>query len=248
MDRFETGLKEQNAEPVEAIRPDGLHAEQILASHPSVYGAGELKYLMNLALKISRASSTREYPAGIADLDSAALENYGKEYIARIRHHSKATKYITDKMPHNFLYIGLIKVILPNARIIRCTRDPMDNCLSIFKNYFGRGHEYSYDLTELGQYYNLYLDLMEYWKNTLPGFIYELNYERLVADQENQTRKLLEFCNLPWDEACLEFHKTRRKVKTASNEQVRRPIYKDSVKLWKRYEKQLEPLRVAIYG
>jgi len=221
--------------------------EQILASHPGVYGAGELKYLISLATEISRASSTRQYPAGIVDLDSMALENYGKEYIARIRHHSKATKYITDKMPHNFLYIGLIKVILPNARIVRCARDPMDNCLSIFKNLFGRGHEYSYDLAELGQYYNLYLNLMEYWENTLPGFIYELNYERLVADQENQTRKLLEFCQLPWDDACLDFHKTRRKVNTASNEQVRRPIYKDSVKLWKRYEKQLEPLRSAIY-
>ena len=124
----------------------------------------------------------------------------------------------------------------------------MDNCLSIFKNFFGSAHDYSYNLTELGQYYKLYLDLMEYWRNTLPGFIYELNYERLVADQENQTRKLLDYCKLPWDDACLDFHKTRRKVKTASNAQVRRPIYKDSVKLWKRYEKQLEPLRAAIYG
>ena len=102
-------------------------------------------------------------------------------------------------------------------------------------------------MTELGQYYNLYVDLVEYWNNTLPGFIYDLGYERLVADQEGQIRKLLEYCQLPWDDACLEFHRTRRKVRTASNAQVRRPIYKDSVKLWKRYENQLEPLRAAIY-
>ena len=103
-------------------------------------------------------------------------------------------------------------------------------------------------MAELGQYYNLYLDLMTYWRETLPGFIYDINYERLIADQENQIRQLLDYCHLPWDDACLDFHKTRRKVRTASNAQVRRPIYKDSVKLWKRYEKQLEPLRAAIYG
>jgi hypothetical protein len=151
-------------------------------------------------------------------------------------------------MPQNFLYIGLIKAILPNARVINCTRDPMDNCLSLFKNYFSSAHYYSYDLTELGQYYNLYLDLMDYWGSSLPGFIYDQSYEALVADQEIQIRQLLDYCHLPWDDACLDFHKTRRKVRTASNAQVRRPIYQDSVKLWKRYEKQLEPLRATIYG
>jgi hypothetical protein len=151
-------------------------------------------------------------------------------------------------MPHNFLRIGLIKAILPNARIIHCIRDPVDTCLSFFKNYFPSGHHYSYDMIELGQYYNLYLDLMRYWRNILPGFIYDLSYEALVSDQENQTRQLLDYCNLPWDDACLDFHKTRRIVRTASNAQVRRPIYKDSVKLWKRYEKQLQPLRAAIDG
>ena len=154
----------------------------------------------------------------------------------------------TDKMPHNFLYIGLIKVILPNAKIVHCTRDPMDNCLSLLKIYFSTAHYYSYNMTELGQYYNLYHDLMAHWRSSLPGFIYDLSYEGLVADQQNQTRQLLEFCYLPWDEACLEFHKTRRKVRTASNAQVRRPIYRDSVKLWKQYEKQLEPLQAAIKG
>ncbi len=222
--------------------------EQILASHPDVFGAGELTDLSSLTRRLGTAGSSGEILARIVDLDSAALDNLGKKYIAGIRKHSQDAKYITDKMPHNFQYIGLIKAILPNARIIHCTRDPMDNCLSLFKNYFSKQHKYSYDLTELGQYYNLYVDLIEYWRKTLPDFIYDLSYERLVADQEIQIRNLLDYCQLPWDDACLEFHKTRRKVRTASNAQVRRPIYNDSVKLWKRYEKQLQPLRAAIYG
>ena len=222
--------------------------EQILASHANVFGAGELNDLSNLIRKIDAADSSPEILAGIGGLDSAALEGLGKEYIAGIRKHSKDARYITDKMPHNFQYVGFIKAILPNAKIIHCTRDPMDNCLSVFKNYFNTTHYYSYDLAELGQYYNLYLDMMAYWKSTLPGFIYDFSYERLVSDQENQIRALLDYCHLPWDEACLDFHRTRRQVRTASNAQVRRPIYKDSVKLWKRYENQLEPLRAAIYG
>ena len=222
--------------------------EQILASHADVFGAGELNDLLYLARKIFTADPSGEFPESVVDLDSGALENLGIEYIKRIRKHSKDSKYITDKMPHNFLRIGLIKAILPNAKIIHCTRNPMDNCLSLFKNYFSKGHAFSYDMTELGQYYNLYLDLMAYWRSTLPGFIYDLSYETLVADQENQIRQLLDYCKLPWDDACLDFHNTRRKVRTASNAQVRRPIYKDSVKLWKRYEKQLLPLRTAIDG
>ena len=222
--------------------------EQILASHPDVFGAGELKDLAILTGRIGTADSSRKFPECIADLDCESLEDMGKEYITRIRKHSEDSKHVTDKMPQNFLYIGLIKAILPNARIINCIRDPMDNCLSIFKNYFNTTHNYSYDMTELGQYYNLYVDLMEYWRSSLPGFIYDLSYESLVTDQENQMRQLLDFCHLAWDDACLDFHKTRRKVGTASNAQVRRPIYKNSVKLWKHYEKQLQPLRAAIYG
>jgi len=222
--------------------------EQILASHPDVFGAGELDDLSCLVGETGAAGTQSKFPANCVDFDSEVLKKLGREYITGIRSRSKNTKFITDKMPHNFLYIGLIKAILPNARIIHCSRNPMDNCLSLFKHYFSEGHTYSYDMTELGQYYNLYLDLMEYWRNTLPGFIYDQSYERLVADQENQTRQLLDYCNLPWDDACLDFHKTRRKVGTASNAQVRRPIYKDSVNLWKRYEQQLEPLSTVIYG
>ena len=124
----------------------------------------------------------------------------------------------------------------------------MDNFLSIFKTYLLQGHRYSYDMSELGQYYRMYLGLMDYWRDTLPGFIYDQSYEDLVRSQQEQVSKLLQHCGLDWDDACVDFHKNRRKVKTATNAQVRRPIYDDSVDLWTRYEKQLEPLKIAIYG
>ena len=151
-------------------------------------------------------------------------------------------------MPYNFLYVGLIRTILPKAKVIHCMRSPMDNCLSIFKNYFKEKHGYAYDMVELGQYYKLYRDLMAHWEKVLPGFMYTVRYEEVVAEQQNQTRNLLDYCGLPWDQACLAFHKTERTVSTASLAQVRQPIYKDSVELWKQYETQLEPLRKAIYG
>ena len=221
--------------------------EQILASHPDVFGAGEIIDLMTLTGASTIDDSSRHYQEIVADHDSRALEDLGNEYISSIRSHSEDARYITNKTPENFLRIGFINAILPNARIIHLTRDPMDNCLSVFKNLLATAYDYSYDLAELGHYYKLYLELMEHWRTTLPGFIYDQSYEQLVADPENQIGKLLEYCKLPWHDACLEFHQTRRKVKTSSNAQVRRPIYQDSVKLWKHYENQLEPLQAAIY-
>lgn len=155
---------------------------------------------------------------------------------------------ITDKMPNNFLRIGFIRAILPRARIVHCVRDPMDNCLSLYKNNLLHGNEYSYELSEPGRYYRRYLDLMDHRRAVLPGFVFDLEYEQLVADPRQGVKALLEYCELPWDEACVEFYNTRRKVKTASNAQVRRPIYADSVGLWKRYESHLEPLKTAICG
>lgn len=212
--------------------------EQILASHPDVYGAGELNDLPDLIKNISSVK--------LAEWNGRKFEQTGREYVNRLRQYSADEKYITDKLPHNFMNIGLIKLILPQAKVIHCNREPMDTCLSIFKNFFSHGHHYSYDMTELGEYYNLYTDLMEHWGNVLPGFIYNIGYENLVADQESAIRKLLEYCNLPWDDNCLSFHKTKRNVKTASNAQVRQPIYRDSVKLWKQFEEQLRPLQDAI--
>jgi len=225
--------------------------EQILASHPDVYGAGELDDLVKVYASISKPVGKQQsdaFPQGLLELDTGTFADLGKQYIARIRRYSADARFITDKMPHNFLRIGFIRTILPNARVIHCSRDPMDNCLSIFKTYLPNGHRYSCDMSELGQYYKMYLDLMDYWRNILPGFIYDQSYEELVGSQQEQVSKLLQHCGLDWNDACLDFHNTRRKVKTPSNAQVRRPIYSDSVQLWKRYEKQLEPLRAAIYG
>ncbi|MES9905924.1 MAG: sulfotransferase [Sedimenticola sp.] len=221
--------------------------EQILASHPMVYGAGELNYLPDIVKRVSAESPTGAFPECIRGLSIEEFQKLGRGYITAVRRHSDNATYIIDKMQLNFMRLGLIKVILPDAKVIHLNRDPMDNCLSIFKNYFSSQHDYSFDMKELGEYYKLYQELMNHWRSVLPGFIYDLSYEQLVSDNEREIRKLLEYCDLPWDEACLSSHKTQRSVATASKAQVRRPVYQDSVQLWKRYEEQLEPLRVAIY-
>ena len=216
--------------------------EQILASHPEVHGAGELKHLHHITNKFrterladtSPASETAAY---------TALAQLGQDYLKEIRRYSSDTRFITDKMPDNFLNIGLIKLALPKAKIVHCCRNPMDTCLSIFKLHLPYWHAYSYDQIELGQNYNLYRDMIAHWHEVLPGFIYDIQYEEVVSDQRRQTERLLEFCNLEWNDACLDFHKSDRPVSTASSSQVRRPLYSDSVQAWRRYETQLEPLR-----
>jgi tetratricopeptide (TPR) repeat protein len=220
--------------------------EQILSSHPLVHGAGELGYMRSMLLKYCSKKVEPEIPDCIKKFGKNDFKKFGSAYVDKIRLHSQDAKYITDKMPHNFLNIGLIKLVLPNAKIIHCQRNPMDTCFSNFKNFFTGTHKYAYDLQELGEYYKLYDQLMEYWHKILPGFIYDIQYEELVADQENQTRRLLEYCGLDWDDRCLSFHKSNRTVRTASSTQVRQPIYNDSVQLWKQYEKQLEPLLQAL--
>ena len=225
--------------------------EQILASHAEVYAAGEIDDLAIVYELLSKPVDQEPvitFPDGLNRLDDQAFTDSGNRYVQRIRRYSGDARFIIDKMPHNFMRIGFIKAILPNARIIHCTRNPMDNCLSIFKTYFGERHRYSYDLSELGQYYRMYLELMDHWKATLPDFVYDLNYEELVKSPEEQVRKLLQHCGLPWDNACLDFHQTRRRIGTASNTQVIRPIYDSSVNLWERYAKHLDPLKNAIYG
>jgi tetratricopeptide (TPR) repeat protein len=222
--------------------------EQILASHPLVFGAGELAVLAMLIDDHCSKAKTTSFPECVLDFAMDAFAKMGAEYIAKIREYSSDALYITDKMPHNFLHVGFINTILPNAKVIHCLRDPMDTCFSIFKKDFKGPHKYAHDLFELGRYYNLYRDLMAHWEKVLPGFMHSLKYEELISDQQNQTKGLLDFCGLPWDETCLDFHKTERRVGTASLAQVRQPIYNDSIELWKRYEKHLEPLKKAIYG
>ncbi|MEH0021483.1 MAG: sulfotransferase [Desulfobacter sp.] len=219
--------------------------EQILASHPRVYGAGELTGLSRIMTTLTRGSADLSVVAGLPD---KVLAHAGAAYVKQLRGYSEDAAHITDKMPHNFLFAGFIHRILPKARIIHCTRDPMDTCFSIFKNLFtpGHSHKYAYDLEELGEYYGLYQDLMAHWRNVLPNVIYKISYEALVANQEEETRKLLEFCGIPWDENCLFFYKTQRPVSTTSSRQVRKPIYRDSVRLWERYAPWLTPLKSAL--
>ncbi len=215
--------------------------EQIVASHPRVFGAGELGYMGEMANALCPQGEV--FPTLPLDLDATSLHRFGADYVKKMREHSAEATYITDKMPHNFLYIGLIRIALPKAKIIHCIRSPIDTCLSIYKNYFADAHRYAYDLKELGEYYTLYVDLMRHWQQIFPGFIYDVCYEELIADQEGQTRSLLEYCGLPWDEACLSFYRAERSVQTASSCQVRQPIYSRSVRLSERYGDRLAVLK-----
>ncbi len=215
--------------------------EQILASHSQVFGAGERNDLGRIVEGTDVANRLKDFDAG-------GLASLGTEYIKRIRAVGGESPRVTDKLPHNFLHIGIIRLILPKAKVIHCRRDPLDTCWSIFRSYFTGEHRYAYEMTELGTYFRLYQDLMDHWRRELPGFIHDIGYEDLVADQEGETKRLLAFCELPWEDACLRFHETRRAVQTASAGQVRKPIYRDAVRAWKHHEKQLEPLRRALTG
>jgi hypothetical protein len=156
-------------------------------------------------------------------------------------------RIITDKMPLNFRWIGIILSAFPGAKIIHLKRDPMATCWSIYKRYFFvRGNGYAYDLGDLGEYYRLYADLMAFWHEKYPNVIYDVCYERLTENQEEETRRLLEFCNLEWQEECLNFHKTKRLVKTISATQVRREMYRGSSEAWRKFERHLQPLRKAL--
>jgi hypothetical protein len=203
-----------------------------------------------MKLSVRRMSAPvpfNRFPEAVAEWEGSNYDKLAEDYLEYVRGLSQGEERVTDKMPHNFLTLGVIPLMLPRAKVIHCRRDPVDNCLSIYKQDFGAMHKYAYDLAELGGYYCLYEDLMQHWHRVMPeGFLFDLQYEEMVADQEGMTRKLLEFCELPWDDNCLNFHETERAVRTASQTQVRKKIYKDSVKLWQRYEQQLQPLIEAL--
>lgn len=204
--------------------------EQILASHSGVHGAGELETLNRLL-----AMMPDKAPADIGHVRAAYLDDLGALDVPEI--------IITDKMPLNFRWIGFILSAFPDARIIHVKRDPIATCFSIFKNYFPEdGNAYAYDLADLAEYHKLYTDLMSFWYQLYPDNIYDLDYERLTENQEEETRRLLTFCDLGWEDRCLEFYKTSRMVKTTSAAQVRKRIYKGSSGAWKDYRHYLEPL------
>jgi hypothetical protein len=224
--------------------------EQILASHSAVEGTMELPDIAALARRLGRPGSRVEgprYPEALADLNGAARTALGEEYIERTRiHRKKGRPLFIDKMPNNLHHIGLIQLILPNAKIIDARRAPMASCFSAFKQLFARGHAFSYDLTDLGLYYRDYVALMDHFDTVLPGRVWRVIYEDMVEDTERQVRRLLDYCGLPFEAACLRFHENDRPVRTASSEQVRRPIFREGLEQWRRYEPWLGPLAAAL--
>jgi hypothetical protein len=183
-----------------------------------------------------------EYPEVMCQLEHEQIRKIGERYIAQTRRHRAGRARFVDKNPNNFAHVGLLHLILPHAKIIDARRHPLDSCLGSYKQLFAKGQSFTYDLVEVGEYYLQYRHLMNHWHDVLPGFVLEVHYEDVVADLENQVRRILEHCELPWEEECLRFHETDRPVKTASSEQVRRPIYSSSVNLWRNYEEHLDEL------
>lgn len=222
--------------------------EQIISSHPRAIGAGEVPFWHEAptALPLMQKQKQVSYPECIKLLTKEQINQVSREYlnlIHKITGVGKDVLRITDKMPHNFLYLGLIATVFPNAKIVHCRRDPLDNCLSIYFQNFGGNHPYAYDLENLGHHYVQYQRLMRHWHSVMPGRIFDLNYEDLIADPEYWSRKLVEHVGLAWDDSCLAPHKSVRAVKTASVWQVRQPIYKSSVQRWKNYESHLGPIK-----
>ena len=219
--------------------------ERILASHSQVFAAGELNNFAAQLMVMVRAQNADkrvdrdEMVSSSAKLDFAQL---GESYIDSTRPFTGKTPRFIDKMPLNYLYVGLIHLALPNAKIINVQRDPMDTCYAIYKQLFVDAYPFSYDLRELGQYYQAYHQLMEHWNRVLPGVIHTVKYEQLVGDIEVQTRALLSACDLDWQPECLSFYENKEASTTASAAQIRRPVYKSSIGKWRNYEEQLAPL------
>ena len=210
--------------------------EQILASHSQVIGGGELSVLLSTGMQIP------SYPHGVRDLTAASLNGLAAQYLQRLDTISATAPRVSDKLPFNFMHVGLIALLFPKAAIVHCRRDPVDNALSCFFTGFADQIQFANDLETIGRYYLDYARLMRHWHAVLPGRVFDVQYEELVADTERVVRALISYCRLEWEDACLAFHRTERGVRTPSRWQVRQPMYGSSVARWKRYEKHLEPL------
>lgn len=221
--------------------------EQVLSSHPKVYGAGERNDMQRISTAlINRLGGTLEHGPKFDDLKAHDLKAAAESYLEMLRRHSATAERVTDKMPHNYESLGLISMYFPNARIVHCVRDPIDTCVSCFMQHFHSAHGYNAGLESLGLYYRQYVRLMDHWKKVLPIPILDVRYEDMIADQEGMARRLIDFVGLPWDDACLRFYENERAVTTPSRWQVRQPIYGSSVKRWKNYEQHLQPLIEAL--
>ncbi len=224
--------------------------EQILASHPDVEGTMELADIPRMAQELqgreTRDSEAR-YPGVLAELPLDEFRRLGAKYLADTRvYRTGATRFFIDKMPNNFRHLGLIHLILPDAKIIDARRDPLACCFSNYKQLFASGQQFTYDVDDLSRYHAMYLDLMAHWDNVLPGKILRVQHEEVVEDPEREVRRLLGFCGLEFEPSCLDFHRTHRRVHTASSEQVRRPINRDGIDQWRHFEPWLGPLQDAL--
>jgi tetratricopeptide (TPR) repeat protein len=223
--------------------------EQILASHSAVEGTMELPDIISMARGLAAEARGRPspYPALLGDLTASQCRALGGRYVAQTRVQRRTQKpYFVDKMPNNFAYLGFIHLILPHAKIIDARRHPLACCFSVFKQYFARGQEFAYDLDDLGRYYRDYVALMSHFDNVLPGRVHRVIYESLIEDTETQVRRVLDYCGLPFEADCLRFYENERAVRTASSEQVRKPIYRDALEQWRHFEPWLGPLRAAL--
>jgi tetratricopeptide (TPR) repeat protein len=225
--------------------------EQILASHSMVEGTQELPDIQRIVHELQGRELNFDkplYPGVLPDLDATAVRRFGEQYIAdTMPHRTLGRAYFIDKMPNNFRHIGLIHLILPNAKIIDTRRDAMSCCFSNLKQLFAQGQEFTYGIEDIGRYYRTYAELMDHWDAVLPGRVLRVQHEDVVNDLESSVRRILDYCGLPFEAACVEFHKTKRSVRTPSSEQVRQPIFRDGLDQWKNYEPYLGSLR-AILG
>jgi sulfotransferase family protein len=224
--------------------------EQILSSHSLVEGTMELPDIMEIARGLgNRTANTDEpaYPKMLSGLTPQAIAELGERYLSQTRVQRKTdAPFFIDKMPNNWMHVGLIALILPNARIIDARRHPLSSCFSLFKQHFARGQRFSYSLEDIALYYRDYADLMAHFDEVLPGRVHRVHYEAMVQDTEHEVRRLLEYCRLPFEDACLRFYENPRAVRTASSEQVRSPIYSGAVEHWRHYEQWLEPIKQTL--
>ena len=237
----------QDSSPIFVVglpRSGSTLVEQILASHSMVEGTAELPYLGRVATSLNRNRADGvNYPQAIRELETIHLQVLGQNYLDHAKFHRETDRPIfIDKNPNNFPSIGLINSILPNAKIIDVRRYPIDSTLSCYRQLFAKGQTFVYDLTDIGEYYLQYQRMMDHWDDVLPGRVHMVQYEEMVMGFEQQVRDLLEYCELPWEDSCLNFYKTDRPVRTASSEQVRQPVYRKSVHFWRNYEDKLGEL------
>ena len=225
--------------------------EQILASHSQVDGTKELIEILSIVRRLGakkKKTDLSRYPELLADLNASQLDELGQEYIDRTRIQRGEAPFFIDKMPNNFLHVGFISLVLPNAKIIDARRHPMATCFSGYTQLFASGQRFTYGLSNIGRYYRDYVEVMDHWDEVLPGKVLRVQYEDVVSDTEAQVRRMLDYCELPFEENCLQFHQTERAVRTASSEQVRQPIYSAGLEHWRNYEPHLDKLKDSLAG